>query len=433
MSDLVLSDDEKGPVALDVEYIGRRRALFSIAFRTLLLSLVTLGFYRFWMKARLRRYYWSATRIEGEPLEYVGSGFEKMIGFLIAVTFLAVYLGIAQVALSFAGIAVIEGGAGAINLAFVAVIPLYFYALYRARAYVLARTRWRGIRFALMEGAWGYAGRALLHSLLSIVSLGLLYPRQVFKLEKYLTDRTRYGDLKLRQDGGWGMLMVPWLVVWVPLAAILGGAAYLAWQVQTMAFDELVIDQAIDNDAGPAGILAAIFAVPTGLLLLYAMFATFRAVAVRRMAETKRAGETVRVISRIRWGKVLRIWLAGVIAVVIASLLPLLLIGGLISLTFVMPSGEAGVSVGDVMFDPNRVSELQIILGLVLSAATYMVFMFSVSVFWHLFITQPLWRHYAETLVVLGTDEIDAARQRSRSELVQAEGFADALDLGAAI
>jgi hypothetical protein len=48
-------------------------------------------------------------------------------------------------------------------------------------------------------------------------------------------------------------------------------------------------------------------------------------------------------------------------------------------------------------------------------------------------VTLPLWRHYAETLTVTGTENLAALRQRPRDEFTEAEGFAEALDLGAAI
>ena len=50
-----------------------------------------------------------------------------------------------------------------------------------------------------------------------------------------------------------------------------------------------------------------------------------------------------------------------------------------------------------------------------------------------MFVTLPLWRHYAETLEIVGTESLHDIRQRDRDEHREAEGFAEALDLGAAI
>ncbi|RME16415.1 MAG: DUF898 family protein, partial [Alphaproteobacteria bacterium] len=51
--------------ALAIRYAGRRGPLFGLALRTGALTVLTLGFYRFWMKTRMRRYYWSAIRPGG--------------------------------------------------------------------------------------------------------------------------------------------------------------------------------------------------------------------------------------------------------------------------------------------------------------------------------------------------------------------------------
>jgi len=54
---------------LKTDYAGRRKKLFWLALRTSALTVLTLGFYRFWMKTRIRRYYWSSIRPGGMPLE----------------------------------------------------------------------------------------------------------------------------------------------------------------------------------------------------------------------------------------------------------------------------------------------------------------------------------------------------------------------------
>ena len=55
------------------------------------------------------------------------------------------------------------------------------------------------------------------------------------------------------------------------------------------------------------------------------------------------------------------------------------------------------------------------------------------AAFQHIFVTQPIWRHYSETLEVHGSESLHDIRQRDRDEHTEAEGFAEALDLGAAI
>ncbi|MGB0440547.1 MAG: DUF898 family protein, partial [Paracoccaceae bacterium] len=114
-----------------------------MALKTGFLTVITFGLYRFWMKTRLRRWLWSSIRIGGLPLEYTGLPGEKILGFFVAVVLLAVYLSLINLGLTFFSVAVLQDIQPAYALTLLGVMPLWFYAQYRARRYILARTRWR--------------------------------------------------------------------------------------------------------------------------------------------------------------------------------------------------------------------------------------------------------------------------------------------------
>lgn len=71
------------PAVAAVGFDGRRGELAMLLVRNLLLSLATLGIYRFWAKTRVRGFVWRHVKLLGEPLEYLGSGTELLVGFLI--------------------------------------------------------------------------------------------------------------------------------------------------------------------------------------------------------------------------------------------------------------------------------------------------------------------------------------------------------------
>ena len=131
-------------------YFGTRGPLFRLYLLTSLLTLVTLGIYRFWAKTRIRKYIWSATSGDGDSFEYTGTGLEKFLGFLVAIVILAIYLGIVQMALFYFGLNLFVdpqnqgqelAQIGAIYLTLLAVLPLMLFAQYRARRYKMARSR----------------------------------------------------------------------------------------------------------------------------------------------------------------------------------------------------------------------------------------------------------------------------------------------------
>src|SRR5215471_14672701 len=65
-------------------YDGKLAELYRIFVPTLLLSIVTLGIYRFWGKTRIRRYLWAHTSFQGDRFVYADTGGELFRGFLFA-------------------------------------------------------------------------------------------------------------------------------------------------------------------------------------------------------------------------------------------------------------------------------------------------------------------------------------------------------------
>src|SRR5262249_15721956 len=63
------------------------------------LPVLTLGVFHFWGKTEVRQRIWSAVRIDGEPLDYRGTGGELFRGFLIVFFLILVPL----LAIGFAG------------------------------------------------------------------------------------------------------------------------------------------------------------------------------------------------------------------------------------------------------------------------------------------------------------------------------------------
>ncbi|WP_204113002.1 DUF898 family protein [Shimia biformata] len=397
------SPDLSEPEVHKGRFTGGKWRMFLLAGRTGALTVLTLGFYRFWMKTRLRRWYWSAVRIGNFPLEYVGDPLEKLLGFLIAVVFLAFYIGVVNLLLMFASFSLFQGSFPAYFLSLLGVLPLWFYARYRAWRYVLARTRWRGIRFGLAAGAWGYAWRALVHWALAILTLGILWPRKTFWLEKYRTDRTWYGSHRLQQGGRWRDLLgaMKHLYVSVGIAAAMVGYGAITESVD-MVVRSLVLSPWIAY--GLAFWRARSFSILTRNKTAHGI--TFESQA--RPA-------------RIFGIYVLGYSISGFIALFV--LVPLVLVAAAIFSGF---GFGATLDLGPLDDLPSWFLSL---LGAVLYFSLFLVW----GALRHAFVTVPLWAHFTETLTVLDHDGLKNVHQRARDEFEEAEGFAEALDVGAAI
>lgn len=386
------------PDAGAARFVGARRPVFRLALLTGVWTLLTAGIYRFWARNRLRRWYWSAIRPGGLPLEYTGHPVEKLLGFLIAVTILAFYLGLVNLGLMFASFSLFSAGAAGYAVTFAGVIPLWFFARYRARRYMLSRTRWRGIRFGVRRGAWGYAALALWCWLLTLLSLGLLWPRMTFKLEKYRIDRTTFGTQSLRQGGTWYDLYPAFT------HALIGGFVTFC--------AALLVPQ------HPGMLLLLVIGVPW---LIYGIV-DYRVKSLRILARLKEAGPvTLRLEAKT--GPILRAYLFGYLGITITVFLPLVL------LSVIAFGIDAEFEVGMLLLAQPWGEAVLIGLGAVAYFAAFVVF----GAMRHAFVTLPVLRHYAQTLEITGADALGRIGADQDDAPSEAEGFAEALDVGAAI
>lgn len=406
----------------EVSYEGRGWPLFWLALKTLVLTVLTLGIYRFWMKTRLRRHYWSSVRINDEPLEYTGTAVELLLGFLLAMVVLAVYLGLMNLALAFIGMSYFQGHPAALNLSLLALAPLVFYAQYRARRYLLSRTRWRGIRFGAGKGAVGYAWRACLYALATVASLGLLYPWMQFRLAKYATDRTWFGDLRFTQKGRWTGLMRYWLTAFAPVLLIGAALAFGVYHATGGFAGELSEDQA-----------AAIAIAPLALVLVaMAAMVFYNARAFRYLNSHRVLDGEATLESDLGALQVYRTYIVAFLKFAVASAALSVILG----VVAVLAVNAMAVSTGGMeeAFSNTMVGDPGAgnYAGLAGIAALYLFLFTLFSAFTHAFLTQPLLRLHSESLALKGAGVLDRAAQRAGDRMTEAEGFADALDVGAA-
>jgi len=335
---------------------------------------------------------------------------------------LAFYIGIFNLILMFLSFSLFEGNTVAYFASFAGVIPLWFYAQYRARRYIYARTRWRGLRFGIDPGAWGYAWRALVHWGVTILSLGLLWPRMNFWLEKYKWDRTWYGDRQFHQGGTWTMLIKGFVPCWI---AIIGASGFALWLYGMSPELSFLEDPIAFMEFLSMVLLVGLIASP----LFAIAWAWYKVRSFRVLTSAKTAG-AVHFESEARTPRVVGIYCGGYF---LTSLLT-----GLVGSAVGVVYGAISLAAIGESLSLDALETLENIEGpgwqiQVFGFAIYFLIFVMWAAFRHIFVTLPLWQHYAETLRVIGTESIHEIEQRGRDEHREAEGFAEALDLGAAI
>lgn len=399
---------------VQVNYRADAAALFPLALGTGLLSVVSLGLYRFWAKARIRRFVWSQIRIGDDALEFTGTGLEMFLGFLVAVVVLAVYLAAIQLVLFFFGIRFIFAPetpleeamqAGSVGLSFLAAVPLMLVALYRARRYRVNRTRLRGIRFGMEDAGLGYMVRALVYGLLALLSLGILWPLMTYRLESYMTDRSHWGSARFRQGGAWSGLYRALRPYLIGLAFLLSGGVFLAL-----------------GEAWFGGVVLAVGAVWAMIGLALYQTRAFGYLTSHKELILPGPAAPMRFAADPRGGRVIWLYIkGGFIVSLLASIASGVLFGAVAAVAARLVGFES---------EPSAfvVAELA-----VLGALAYLVFLSVFGTLSLVFISQPVLAYLVGSVQVAVPDGFFDSLHQARAEAgADADGFADALDIGGA-
>ena len=416
-ADVLVPPRVPGPV----RFTGNGHAYLKLLARGAVLLALTLGIYRFWLATDVRRFLWVNTEIGGDSLEYTGTPFELLIGFLIGIAILVpIYVGFFVVALSLGEIGQLIGIFGLPVLAF-----LGQFAVYRARRYRLTRTVFRGIRFHQGGSAVRFAICALFWWSIIGLTLGLAYPFAVASLERFKMKNTYYGNLRGRFDGsGWRLFVrgLPmWFLVVAPIVtAIIVLIAAIDWsKIASIGSGDL--EQFFQQFAAANSELYKAVGIAAGLATLAMMFATllfpvFQAVVLRWWIDGLRIGE-VTIASRLRTGTIFYCYvrfigwsmLFGLVASIVGVI-------GTISLVV----GSASIA--------NR--ELIEIMGVVGAVVFYVIIMLGYSTIYQATVKLTLWRHSVETAAIGHMATLDNVTAAGVPSSALGEGLADALNVG---
>ncbi len=208
------------PERLNFSYV-KRPGLLKLMIVNFLLSVITLGFYRFWAKTNVRKHIWSSVHINGEPLEYTGTSMELFKGFLMVFFVLVLPYVLAVTAAN-----VIQGPESPIAIMlqggfFLVIYLLWGFAVYKARKFQLSRTNWRGIRGTLVGSAMIYSLLYFGSLIAKSMSMGWATPVMNTVLAEQITNDMRFGDAAFKFKGRAGPLYPTYAMCWLlTLAAI---------------------------------------------------------------------------------------------------------------------------------------------------------------------------------------------------------------------
>lgn len=205
-----------------IRFTGSWREYLPIAATNALLIICTLGVYRFWAAARLRRYLWSRTELIDDTLEWTGTGKEMFLGFLIVIAVLAPFFLLIQFVLPALLARGRTGAAGGLFFIFyVALIYLGGLARFRALRYRLSRTYWHGIRGGSDNPGWRYGGEYLGRYALAALSLFIVFPWAATRLWNTRWNAMSFGPLEFRANLTAEGLKARWALLYIAPVALM--------------------------------------------------------------------------------------------------------------------------------------------------------------------------------------------------------------------
>lgn len=408
-----------GGTALD--YDGTMGAVAGITVLNSILTLATLGIYRFWGKTRLRRYLWSRIEVFGDRLEYSGRGIELFLGFLIAMVFLLPVFAIpALLQVVYPQDLEVQGVTEAVFT--LLILFLIQVALFRARRYRLTRTRWRGIRGGQTGSAFIYALKAMGLFILAGLSLGIFWPWASVALQRYKINNTWLGDRQLSFHGRGVVLLKYWLVVL--LLSIAGVVLVSIFAGISMGAGNTNGDPM--NWAGANVMVVAAYASFLGAAVAWVWY---KVREFRYFVESTHLG-TTRFSSSLSTLRVALIYLLfTLVAGLVIGAIVVAMSAGLGAAIIEAMQSAQGQTPDEVYADFGaRLGENPLLLMGIIAALVV------VSVVWSVlraaFLMHLMLKAVTRSLMVWGGQEIAELAQSRQAMPGRGEGLADALDVG---
>jgi uncharacterized membrane protein YjgN (DUF898 family) len=203
---------------------GSAWSLLGIHIVNVLFTLLTLGIYYFWGKARVRAYLFGASELEADRFAYHGTGTELLVGFVKGVVVFGIPVLLLSVLPQVYGApdAVTSSLAMLLWLLGLLLVPV---AMVGSRRYRLSRTSWRGIRFSFRGSAREFVGIFVVGTILSSLTFGIYYPVFATRRQAFMISHAYFGSRKFDFDANGRALIGPFLVMLLLFVPTLG----LSW------------------------------------------------------------------------------------------------------------------------------------------------------------------------------------------------------------
>lgn len=220
-------------------FYGTGGALFGIQIVNFCLTVLTLGIYSAWGKAKLRRWLYAQIEFMGQRFAYHGTGKEIFIGHLKLLA-VGIVIGLIAVATTFAARAAFGPGAQAVStlVIYLLIYALLPFAMVAGRRYAMSRISWQGIHFSFRGQTKPFAWIFLKGLLVTVFTLGIGTPYLLATMRRYMVSNTYFGDQAFSYTGD-GKVLCEELLLAVLLAPFTFGLSFVWYSVTAYRYDLL--------------------------------------------------------------------------------------------------------------------------------------------------------------------------------------------------
>ncbi len=356
--------------SLKFSYV-KRSGLLKITLINFVFNILTLSLYRFWGKTNVRKHIWSSIHVNGEPLEYTGTGMELFKGFIFVFGLIILPFVVLSAVLRAVYGDNSPAAAAVSSLFGLFVYVMLGYAIYKARKYQLTRTFWRGIRGNLAGSAMTYSLTYFGSMLAKGFSLGWATPVMNTVLHEHITNDMRFGDAAFKFKGRAGPLYGTFALCWIMTGVLIVAGIFLIVFAGTVV--EKIwpgLDKSKDTSLIAWLVFWGVLAFISYMLFIPALWSLYSAKQMRKFADYTR---------------------------------------------FDGAQFKLEATAGSIIW---------------LSVANLLIFIFTLGFGWP-FVQQRTFRYMIDRLKLEGAIDLERIRQSSLAIPTRGEGLADAFDVGA--
>lgn len=177
-----------------LEFFGKGSEYFNIMIVNWLLTIITLGLYYPWARAKNLRYIYGQTALNNERFHFSGTGKEMFLGFLKII-----FLYIFTLVVYFLMISVV-GPFVALLFLYLLILAAIPFAIHGSLRYRMSRTSYRSIRLGYRGNRNELVKNFFKWIFFTIITLGIYSSWLAMNLRRFTHRHIRYGDIEFSND-----------------------------------------------------------------------------------------------------------------------------------------------------------------------------------------------------------------------------------------